>query len=201
MKHADRNAQTRQEIKDAFIRLIDAKGFNNLTVSDITREAGVSRGTFYVHYTDKYDLLEKIETTLHDNIQKAIIENFDLSTETVETTIDINGAPFQVFTRALHYVNSERHTIKALLSDAGHPQFFDVIQDAVDEAFMASLAKNHGHLSNVLPADYAKEIVLNSALNLIRYWVNKDDPEPVDELIDILMKSRLLPPNELVTFN
>ena len=60
MKQAERNAQTQQLIKEAFIHLINEKGFNSLTVSDITREAGVSRGTFYVHYTDKFELIKSV---------------------------------------------------------------------------------------------------------------------------------------------
>jgi len=100
MKQAERNAQTQQLIKEAFIHLINEKGFNSLTVSDITREAGVSRGTFYVHYTDKFELLTKIEDELIDNIAAALTANLaePLSNHTPE---DFSGAPYKVFNQAL----------------------------------------------------------------------------------------------------
>ena len=100
MKQAERNAQTQQLIKEAFIHLINEKGFNSLTVSDITREAGVSRGTFYVHYTDKFELLTKIEDELIDNIAAALTANLaePLSNHTPE---DFSGAPYKVFNRHL----------------------------------------------------------------------------------------------------
>jgi len=98
MKQADRNAKTQQIIKEAFIDLINEKGFNNLTVSDITRAAGVSRGTFYVHYTDKYELLTKIEDELVANITHALSENLD-EPLTKHTAEEISGSTYLSLTR------------------------------------------------------------------------------------------------------
>jgi AcrR family transcriptional regulator len=204
MKHTERNELTKQQIKKAFIDTIDEKGFNNLTVSDITRKAGVSRGTFYVHYTDKYDLLAGIEDELHANIQAAIAENFESAVDpnaTGRSLDEIASRPYEIFSKALSYVDSERHTIRTLLSDQGHPQFFERIRGVVDDTFTESLAKNQGHLSTALPIDYTKEVVINSVLNIIRHWVNKDNPESTEELAKILMKSRFLSPHELMVFD
>ena len=45
--------------KKALIETINEKGFGNLTVSDITERAGINRGTFYIHYKGKQDLLNR----------------------------------------------------------------------------------------------------------------------------------------------
>jgi AcrR family transcriptional regulator len=37
-----------------------AKGFHNTKIQDITRRAGVAKGTFYLYFRDKHDLLETI---------------------------------------------------------------------------------------------------------------------------------------------
>ena len=47
-------------IKDAFVELMDQKGFRNITVNDIAERAMISRSTFYLHYADKYELLNKV---------------------------------------------------------------------------------------------------------------------------------------------
>jgi AcrR family transcriptional regulator len=36
------------------------KGFDDITIQDISDRANVNRGTIYLHYTDKYDLLDKM---------------------------------------------------------------------------------------------------------------------------------------------
>ncbi|MGL3600309.1 TetR/AcrR family transcriptional regulator, partial [Veillonella sp. ZSJB6] len=60
MGHEDlRITRTKQLIKSAFLELIDEHGFEAVTVKAITERAGINRGTFYSHYVDKFDLMEK----------------------------------------------------------------------------------------------------------------------------------------------
>lgn len=52
--------RTQKSIKNAFYELIEEKGFDHISVKDITERAMISRNTFYLHYNDKFDLLNKI---------------------------------------------------------------------------------------------------------------------------------------------
>jgi len=51
--------RTRKLIQQAMIELTVERGFSTITVQDIARRAMVNRSTFYRHYLDKYDLLDK----------------------------------------------------------------------------------------------------------------------------------------------
>jgi len=55
-----RITRTRKLISDAFIKLSQSKSFSDISVKDITEEAMINRATFYNHFLDKYDLLEKV---------------------------------------------------------------------------------------------------------------------------------------------
>lgn len=55
-----RSRYTRSAIKGAFFELLAEKGFAHLTVTDLCRRADVNRGTFYLHYVDKYALLDEV---------------------------------------------------------------------------------------------------------------------------------------------
>lgn len=55
-----RLTRTRQLIVDSFVLLSNRKEFSSITVKDITEEAHINRATFYNHFLDKYDLLEKV---------------------------------------------------------------------------------------------------------------------------------------------
>lgn len=48
--------RTRKLIEGAFQELLISKGFQKITVSDITQTAAINRATFYAHFVDKYDL-------------------------------------------------------------------------------------------------------------------------------------------------
>lgn len=52
--------RTRKLIMDSFIDLSGKKEFKDITIKDITTEAMINRATFYYHFQDKYDLLEKV---------------------------------------------------------------------------------------------------------------------------------------------
>ncbi len=47
-------------LREALLDLIEERGFDALTVSEIIERAMVSRTAFYRHYQDKYDLVEQI---------------------------------------------------------------------------------------------------------------------------------------------
>lgn len=55
-----RIAKTQNAIQSAFLEMLLKEGFDGITVKDITERANISRKTFYLHYMDKFDLLNAI---------------------------------------------------------------------------------------------------------------------------------------------
>nr|WP_238600677.1 TetR family transcriptional regulator [Metasolibacillus meyeri] len=52
--------KSQKAIQDTFLNLLMEEGFDAITVKQIAEEANIGRKTFYLHYLDKYDLLDKI---------------------------------------------------------------------------------------------------------------------------------------------
>jgi AcrR family transcriptional regulator len=52
--------RTRHLLQEALRRLLEQKGFDDITVQDITEAATLNRATFYAHYPDKFALLEEL---------------------------------------------------------------------------------------------------------------------------------------------
>lgn len=50
---------TKEKIFKNAVRLIKQKGYNDVTVSEICKESGVSKGGFYVHYKSKEDIVRE----------------------------------------------------------------------------------------------------------------------------------------------
>lgn len=61
MKTDARIRYTRKVIQDAFLDILKEKPVTKITVKEICDQAEINRGTFYKHYRDCYDLLNKIE--------------------------------------------------------------------------------------------------------------------------------------------
>ncbi|MGN0455175.1 MAG: TetR/AcrR family transcriptional regulator [Ruminococcus sp.] len=53
---------TKDAIKKSFLKLLNEKQLNKITVKDIVEDCGINRNSFYYHYDDILSLLEEILT-------------------------------------------------------------------------------------------------------------------------------------------
>ncbi|WP_010283680.1 TetR/AcrR family transcriptional regulator [Bacillus timonensis] len=75
--------RTRKLIMDSFIELSGKKEFKDITIKDITTEAMINRATFYYHFEDIYDLLEKVlSEVLLINLNSEPYQHSELNEET-----------------------------------------------------------------------------------------------------------------------
>ena len=72
MKEDHRRRVTRMLIRRAFTELLRQKPIQSISVKELCTQAGINRGTFYAHYTDIYDLLEKMEEDMLEDFTKAL---------------------------------------------------------------------------------------------------------------------------------
>jgi AcrR family transcriptional regulator len=63
---------TRQAIFRAAERVIGRHGINRANISEITREAGVALGTFYVHFDSKGDLIEGLVKYINSQMRREL---------------------------------------------------------------------------------------------------------------------------------
>ncbi len=55
-----RTVYTKNAIKDSLLELLDIKDFAEITISELCRTADISRGTFYLHYSNTSDVLDEL---------------------------------------------------------------------------------------------------------------------------------------------
>ncbi|WP_249662604.1 TetR/AcrR family transcriptional regulator, partial [Lysinibacillus fusiformis] len=55
---------SKQAIKKVFIQQVEEVGFERVTVKNLALAVQINRGTFYLHYTDKYDVMEDLQQEL-----------------------------------------------------------------------------------------------------------------------------------------
>ncbi|APB76075.1 MULTISPECIES: TetR/AcrR family transcriptional regulator [Paenibacillus] len=72
--------KTKIAIERALIELLQQHDFKDITIKKICDQSLIGRSTFYSHYLDKYDLLEKIVKQYASDFKVEIKQRFD-STE------------------------------------------------------------------------------------------------------------------------
>lgn len=72
-----RAAETRRKIVAAAKKLITEKGFENVAIEDIAKEAGVSTGSFYTYFKKKEDIIEELNQSDFFLLAKTVNEISD----------------------------------------------------------------------------------------------------------------------------
>jgi len=107
---ADAGHPTRHELLDAAITVAERDGLDALSINEVTREAGLAKGTFYVHFPDRAALLVDLHRRFHDDLYAAIVAG----------TGDLPAGPARARTRITAFLDGCRHQrgVRAMLLQA-----------------------------------------------------------------------------------
>jgi AcrR family transcriptional regulator len=165
MSKIDRRiAKSQAAIKNAVTELMSEKSFDDITIQDIADRADVNRGTIYLHYTDKYDLLDKMIEEHINNLRELCHLASDLTFQ------EGNYVWFEYFER--HYL-----FFSTMLASKGAPFFRHrflelVIQEYKPEVDITE-GKNQGFNEDVILQFFASAIV-----GAVEWWFKKGMPLP-----------------------
>ena len=157
--------RTKKSIRDAFFELIDEDGFDSVTVKDITDRALISRNTFYLHYEDKFDLLNKISNELMRKVYWRVSKDL-IKIKDLDLTIDCTAALLISIQRV---IDEDRDLYRLLLTDPGTVVFSEKIEKTIRTAL--DLIK--GDIEGI--SDLSIEYIITGMKGVIRYWVTHDD--------------------------
>ena len=166
--YIEKNRRTKQLIQESFMQILEDKSFESITVGDITKKAEINRGTFYLHYKDKYDLLDKIEQQLFEDLGNRIDE---LQTNYSATDTFEKGQE-QLAAALFRSIKMHSPMLKILLNNHGRAGFHIRFRDAFSEKVRVNLEKNisfYAHLN--VPMEYFLSFITSAFLGLIEQWV------------------------------
>lgn len=63
---------TRRKLREALLVLMKEKPINEITATELSEYADINRGTFYLHFTDTYDLLHNVEDDLIEQFDRVL---------------------------------------------------------------------------------------------------------------------------------
>ena len=89
-KENQRIALTKKLLQEGLLRLLETKTLDKISVTELCKESGINRATFYNHYTSPFDLLTDVEKRLTTTLQQAIREPRNANDALRETEIVCN---------------------------------------------------------------------------------------------------------------
>ncbi|MGD7043189.1 TetR/AcrR family transcriptional regulator [Jeotgalibacillus proteolyticus] len=183
--HLDlRVIRTRESIKQAMIELIEEKGFEGITIKDLTTKANINRGTFYAHYQDKYDLLTKCQEELMKEMKNKIIKNLPNVIADLDSNKE-NIVPFTMLVPFFEFINRNRGLMKALLGPNGDLSFQTKIKGFMGEALFKSNPTIFKQENLLVPVDYLVTYIASAHIGVLQEWLKngEESPEEIARII------------------
>lgn len=180
--------KTKKSIQDAFIVLLKTYDLEEITIQQIADTADINRATFYKHYTDKFNLLKKIE----ENEINKLMAKFDPE---LITNLNIKSDKFltkevMVMPRnALAIIQENLDLYQTLFRMNRQSGFEEKLSELM--ARNIKIVTNNSSTVNGVPYDYFHKYVYGAMISVIKHWVldeNRiEDEEFLNHMINIML--------------
>lgn len=174
----DRRIQkTRKSLRDSFHSLVIDRGYDDLSVQDITDKANLGRATFYLHYREKDELLEDLLREFSQNFAQRHSNRINFSDRKVVQSMFEYAEDYYDFYRILTIgkggvigMRKMQNIIRETCA-----QYLDAIEAASGRTF-------------TVPRAFLDNFVASSLMSTIFLWLEQEMPYSPAEMADMFLK-------------
>ncbi|MGX7419016.1 TetR/AcrR family transcriptional regulator [Carnobacterium gallinarum] len=176
--------RTKKMIFEAFVLLVEEKGYEAVTIQDIASEAMINRATFYAHFKDKNDLYDEVfsyaldaftkilDPKLLENGNQVQIKKLEKMLTQVFTAVKKNQNFYLILTEGPSG-NTLKLKIKNLL-DQQYAEIFNQLKITENDV--------------EVPIDFIIEYMSSIFIGMVHWWLNSDGDFPPEQMAHLLIK-------------
>lgn len=170
-----RTIKTKKAIKQAFIELLSRKNVNDITITDISKEADINRKTFYNNYSGIHEIISEIEEELFTTF-KAEIKGLDVRSEMHN--------PYNVLIRLTALLDSDYLFYNKIMSSDLNTHLIAKIVGYLKEQTKKVLKarSNYDEYEMNIVIEYS----ISGMLSVYQEWLNSGREEPIEKLALII---------------
>ncbi|MEI7025333.1 TetR/AcrR family transcriptional regulator [Paenibacillus sp. y28] len=162
-----RIVRTRSMICDAFLVILNKKTYDEISIVDIADQANINRSTFYAHFIDKEDLL-----------QKMIAEQIDMLKESIRGVTDSTRfapsftTPDPVFLTLFEHASRHDPFYRVMLLRTSAGVFRSQLNEVIREGFFVRLSRLDLEQKLQVPLDILLDYVSFSTSGIMVKWLS-----------------------------
>lgn len=165
---------TKMVIREALFELLETKPLKQITVKSLCELADINRGTFYSHYRDIYDLVEKLEGELIEKMTSVIkFESIGKQDQ------------LQMFRDVFSHIKTNTGDYKIILLNPESSRCLDVILAEVYQHHASALMDKNPPISQNL-IDYTFALLSSGSTKVILKWIENDFQESPEEMARLI---------------
>lgn len=175
MKTDARVRYTQMMIRSSFLKLLKEKPVSRITVKEICELSEINRATFYHHYKDPYDLLERLEAELLQNLEHTLSR---------ESFHDMES----FYARILTSMKENGEWYIAICSAHGDTAFPVRIFLACYHIAFPMVAGRLSHLDDT-DQNLVYQFLSQGSSGIMGYWLGSGMAEPIEKIAHFLAES------------
>lgn len=180
--HEKMNFETKQAIKKALIQQIEEAGFERVTVKNLALAANINRGTFYLHYKDKFEVMADLQQELLKELECYVknvqpVEAF----HTVKT-----GQLYQPFVEVFRCIKRNAKVFRVFLGEQGSPVFINKMKKVFSNHILNSLSLIQEEILDQEFRQYLQAFLSSAIIGVIQEWLDSSNEDvSVEEMATI----------------
>lgn len=163
-----RTRRTRAHLEEGLLRLMEQKSINNITVRELTECVDVNRSTFYLHYTDIYDMVGRIE----DDMIASFYEELDRDKSERTTEEDV----YHFMEKAICKLQENRRKLLILCGENGDHTFINRLTDVTYKQANVWFKSILGEKSEPEQVELAVAFFCSGCVSLLDKWLKSERP-------------------------
>jgi AcrR family transcriptional regulator len=180
-RHQRRRLRTRKQLQTALLALILEKGYDEVSIQDITDRADLARATFYIHFKDKEDLLwSVIEDVIHKT-EEEILRDFD--------GVIPPQAEYFAFRNIFEHVEQNRDTYRVILGSKGSSEIYHRVHKYMVEETLQDMENFHVYTGLKQPAQIKAQIIVGSIVSLAIWWLETPNEYTAEQMAAMLYET------------
>ncbi len=182
---SDRRIQrTRRQLREALLALILEKGYDAVTIEEITDRADLGRTTFYLHYRDKEELLlESIEALSEDlraQIDRMPMAEWDFTTDQQPILL--------VFSHAAENANLYRIILHGEGATRAEQGMRSLIARIVLDTLTVRVPREGLRIEPSLPPEVFANYFAGALMGFITWWLEQGMPYTPEQMASMFRR-------------
>lgn len=177
-----RQRRTRRLLRDALMQLIVEKGFDSISVQDITDRADVSRATFYLHFRDKEELLFNSMRELYDDLAEKV--HFFHDPQDVLKQVMAGNHDACMEATDFEHVAEYENLYRVLLSEKGVASFVVKVRRYLAQIFQEQIVQPASQAGGEprLPLELIAHAMAGTQIGIISWWLEAGKQFTAEEM-------------------
>jgi AcrR family transcriptional regulator len=174
-RHERRRQQTRKQLIETTLKLVLEKGYDSITIQDITDRADLGRGTFYIHFKDKADVVWAAIQDLMREMEQEAHRQIDPGMPQME---------YYGLRNIFRHAQNNRDLYRVVFGGQGSALLAGRVQDLMAGMFLHDIRRAPGPRDSEfhIPEDMLAQMLTGLITRILLWWLDTNNNYSAEEM-------------------